>query len=273
MWTCSVQLPNKFSSADCTWYQKDFIRVYVLLPRCFVLVTGHLTSSRVLEYFCLIPEWEADTRDVSFDCPQWVSCSKCFTLTCSNALWCGSSCWSHGALKVSACGCVRSAPRPSECASHSAGLKSCKKSENTVSALVSQHDIGGECIFGDVKSALMTLWLCPKLTNCWRRRPLTDSNYWSIFAAEAFGAIIREIQTIWLVLKVTGHFVGAIFIVANVRHQQPPPALAPTDSVVNNGAVLPNSNKKWQAQRLNVGVNVISVISRQFMSGAWKQVH
>lgn len=36
-----------------------------------------------------------------------------------------------------------------------------------------------------------------------------------MFTADAFRAIICEIQTIWLALKVTGHFVGAVFIAAN----------------------------------------------------------
>lgn len=89
--------------------------------------------------------------------------------------------------------------------------------EYTISALVSQRDIGGRCIFRDVVSALMTPWVCPKLSDCWRRRPLTDLDYRSLFAVNAFKAIIREIQTIWLVLKVKGHFVGTVFIVANVH--------------------------------------------------------
>lgn len=61
----------------------------------------------------------------------------------------------------------------------------------------------------------MTLWLCPKLAGCWRRWPLTDSDYGTMFAADAFRAIIWEIQTTWLALKVTGHSVGAVFTAAN----------------------------------------------------------
>lgn len=38
-----------------------------------------------------------------------------------------------------------------------------------------------------------------------------------MFAADAFRAIIREIQTIWLILKVTGHFVERVFIVAKLH--------------------------------------------------------
>lgn len=35
--------------------------------------------------------------------------------------------------------------------------------QEPVSALVNRHDIGIKCIFRDVKSAEMSLWLCLKL--------------------------------------------------------------------------------------------------------------
>lgn len=43
----------------------------------------------------------------------------------------------------------------------------------------------------------------------------TLTDYGSMFAADAYRAIIWEIQTIWPALKVTGHFVGAVFSASN----------------------------------------------------------
>lgn len=88
-----------------------------------------------------------------------------------------------------------------------------QESEYTLSVLA--HNDRQKMYFRDVKSAVMTLWLCPKLAGCWRRWPLTDSDYGSMFAADAFRAIIWEFQTTWLVLKVTGHSVEAVFTAAN----------------------------------------------------------
>lgn len=66
-----------------------------------------------------------------------------------------------------------------------------------------------------VRSAVMT----PALpAACWLLTPMatyTHTDYGSMFAADAYRAIIWEIQTIWLALKVTGHFVGAVFSASN----------------------------------------------------------
>lgn len=86
-------------------------------------------GNRPLNFITQLEEWnisvsspsDAGTRDISSDCPQWVSCSECFILTCSNALWCtGSSCRSYRALKLSACGWANSAAGPFQCESRSA---------------------------------------------------------------------------------------------------------------------------------------------------------
>lgn len=75
----------------------------------------------------------------------------------------------------------------------------------------------------------MTLWLF-FWGRCW---PHMHSDYGSTFAADPLKAIIGEIQTIWLALRMMGHFAVTVFTVANVlwlsQLQQSPPALARTD--------------------------------------------
>lgn len=201
VWTCPV------------WERS--LSVSALLPRHFVLVTVHLTSSHGQSAgIFLSPLWVGSWHQGHvFWCSEAVSRSKCFIPTCSNALWRGSSYRSHSALNVSACGCMNSAPGTPECASHSTELKNAEV--RIYPFCTSLTMIGRKCIFRDVESAVMTLWLCPKLAGCWRRWPLTDSDYGSMFAADAFRAIIWEIQTTWLALKVTGHSVGAVITAAN----------------------------------------------------------
>lgn len=77
-----------------------------------------------------------------------------------------------------------------------------------------------------------------------------------------------------LVFKVTGHLVEIVFHCckrALIQHQPSPAALSPTDSTVNDDAVLQTSTMT-RTGTCAVAVNMISVKSLQFTSGAWKQV-
>lgn len=122
----------------------------------------------------------------------------------------------------------------------------------------------------------MNLWLCLELTGCWCLQPLTDSDYGGLHLSrlnsEQLSGKPRQCVSylMWQVILLEQFFYCCKRAV--IWHQPSPAALSPTDSVVNDDAVLQPSTMT-RTGTCAVVVNMISVItSLQFTSGAWKQV-